>query len=251
MSSLLEHRHKICPLAETMLSFPTEKGGKFSFLLRCWGTCHSPGKRSGARGGWRNIYHPVNRWRSVNAAMEWNIAIRPELKWRVTMCLLAPSELGWAAVEAKQNSVSFAALYRKPKHGEGRELPEVAGSPELVGSPELAVPPLKMQLGPHLLVVGVGSHGAGWDAVPLWPSPAPCKLGGQRELTREFSSLRSQVFEWAKAAGEGKGTVPAHLQKSAKLGVKTRSSSVLFICAAFGFEGTCSLQGSQNEKLLH
>lgn len=46
MSSLLVHRHKICPLAETTLSFPTEKGGKKNFLLHCWGTCCSPGKLS-------------------------------------------------------------------------------------------------------------------------------------------------------------------------------------------------------------
>lgn len=32
MSSLLVHRHKICPLAETTLSFPTEKGEKEFFI---------------------------------------------------------------------------------------------------------------------------------------------------------------------------------------------------------------------------
>lgn len=107
-----------------------------------------------------------------------------------------------------RNNGSFAALYRKPKRREGRQLPETAGFLEL------AVPPLKTQLGLHLLVVGVGSRGAGWDAVPLCPSPAPCEWCRERELTREFSSLRSQDFEWAKTAGEGKGTVPACLQKS-------------------------------------
>lgn len=32
MSYLLVHRHKICPLAETTLSFPTEKGEKEFFI---------------------------------------------------------------------------------------------------------------------------------------------------------------------------------------------------------------------------
>lgn len=32
MNSLLVHRHKICPLAETALSFPTEKGEKVFFI---------------------------------------------------------------------------------------------------------------------------------------------------------------------------------------------------------------------------
>lgn len=32
MNSLLVHGHKICPLAKTTFSFPTEKGGKFFFI---------------------------------------------------------------------------------------------------------------------------------------------------------------------------------------------------------------------------
>jgi len=89
-SSFLAHRLKICPLAETALSFLTEKVGKkrfFFFLLHYWDTCYSPGKCSGVRRVWCNVYHRVNKWQSANAAVEWNIANRPECKWGGMTCL--------------------------------------------------------------------------------------------------------------------------------------------------------------------
>jgi len=98
-------------------------------------------------------------------------------------------------------------------------------------------------------VVGVRSHEAGWDSGPLQPSPAPCELCRWWELTQQFSGLFLQDVGWTETVVEGKETVLAclsSLQKSANSYKKVRSPSLLFICATFGFECTCS----QREKLL-
>lgn len=162
MSSLLEHRHKIRPLPETTLFFSPQKRGE-NFLFYCTAGAHATLQGSALeRGGCDATFTTLlidddrrtPRWTEIlqlgQSAMEGSgCASGPHQSWG--------EQLRWRS----RNNASFAALYRKPKRREGRQLPET------VGSPELAVPPLKTQLGPHLLVVGVGSRGAGWDAVPL------------------------------------------------------------------------------------
>lgn len=135
--------------------FPQKRGEKI-FLLHCWGTCSSPGKRSGVKGGCDATLindHHINKWQAANAAMEWNITIRPGCKGRVRLCLWALPELDklwWLS----RDSVRFPSLAQaQPSHR--WQLLEMA--PPL----GITTPSLKTQLGPVLLLVGVRSPEGG------------------------------------------------------------------------------------------
>lgn len=177
MSPLLVHSHEICPLAATTLSFPTEKGGNY-FFIALLGHARLSREALWSKGGCDATLindHHVNKWRAANAAMEWNITIRPECKWRVTLCLWALPELHKQLWWLSRDSGSFASLAQaQPSR---RWAAAGAGT-----TPGALYTFFEDPLG-STSSAGRCEELWGWDARHLWPSFAPCGLCGWQELT--------------------------------------------------------------------
>lgn len=245
MNSLLVHGHKICPLAKITFSFPTEKGGKTFFY--CIAGAHATLQGSTLEwGGCDATFTTTLINEPANAAMEWNIAIRPECKWRVVMCLWAPSELGWAAVVAEQEQSELClavmqtqALWRWAAAGNGK----VSGARSASFKGASGSTPAG------------GGYEKPWGWVGHWvPLPFPCSVWAVGTARADPLVLRF-VFPglWVdQGSSRGKGNCACTAlisPESANPYMKDRSS-LLLICAVFVFEGTCILQGSHKSSFL-
>lgn len=87
--------------------FPQKMKGK-GFLQHCWGTLISSGKSAfWSKIVWCNVYHLTNKWQPGNAVIEWNITVKPECKWKVTVWVQAALELGLAAMVVEQKKLEL------------------------------------------------------------------------------------------------------------------------------------------------